>query len=257
MTRPTSIAPRCAALALCFGSVVAAAATADEAPAPPPAPAAAAGAAAAPPPPPPGAAVERRVERRVVVIDHDGESEEYVTGEGGERRREIRIIREGAGPEGAMGPGRILMVPHGTDGPRMGGHRMRGGPGMRGERMMRMVRELGLTPEQRTQVRGLMEAAQPKMQELRGQIRAQDQKLRDADPNAKGYDAAVASSAKRVGELSAQLVQQRAQLRKQVWQVLTPEQRAKAEAKRAEAKKRRDAAADRMERRAREMRGTP
>ena len=51
--------------------------------------------------------------------------------------------------------------------------------------------------------------------------------------------------------------QQRAELRRQVWQLLTPEQRAKAETRKAEAKQRREAQADRMERRARELRGTP
>jgi Spy/CpxP family protein refolding chaperone len=143
------------------------------------------------------------------------------------------------------------------EGPRMRGGRV-DGPGRRGvEWMMRMSRELDFTPEQRTKMRGLMEASRPKMDELRGQLRAQRLKLREADPNAKGYDALVASTSKRIGELSAQREQQRAQLRRQVWQLLTPEQRAKADTKKAEAKKRRDEQADRMERRARELRGTP
>jgi protein CpxP len=168
--------------------------------------------------------------RRVVIIEHDGEAGgRGMVGPDG-RRREMLIMRDG----------------------RMDG------PGRRGaERMMRMSRELGLTPEQRTQVRGLMEASRPKMEELRGQMRAQRLKLREADPEARGYDALVASTSKRIGELAAQREQQRAQLQRQVWQLLTPEQRAKAEAKRAEAKKRRSEEADRMERRARELRGTP
>ena len=130
-------------------------------------------------------------------------------------------------------------------------------PGRGLEKMMRMARELGLTPEQRTQLRGMMQAARPKMEDLRGQLRAENRKIREADPNAKGFDALVASSSKRIGELTAQLVQQRAQMQRQVWQMLTPEQRAKADAMKAEAKKRRDEMAERMERRARELRGTP
>jgi len=242
------------ASALFAGALIAGRALADPAP---------------PPPLPPGAPVTvitdrmvlvdkdgKRVEqgpavingRRVVVIDHDGEAgDPGMVGPDG-RRREVFIMR-GPGPEGRMMPGM------GPEGPRGRGMQ---GPGGRGvERMMRMARELDLTPEQRTKVRDLMQAARPKMDETRGQIRVLNQKLREADPNAKGYDTLVASTAKRVGELSAQRVQQRAQLQRQVWQVLTPEQRAKAEAKRADAKKRRDEAADRMERRARELRGTP
>jgi protein CpxP len=168
--------------------------------------------------------------RRVVIIDHDGEAEgRRMVGPDG-RRREMLIMRDG----------------------RMDG------PGRRGaERMMRMSRELGLTPEQRTQVRALMEASRPKMEELRGQIRAQRLKLREADPEARGYDALAASTSKRIGELTVQREQQRAQLQRQVWQLLTPEQRAKAETRKAEGKKRRGEQADRMERRARELRGTP
>lgn len=224
------------ASALCAGALIAGRAFADQAP---------------PPPPPPGApatiVTERVVVvgkdgkpveqgpavingRRVVIIDHDGEAEgRRMVGPDG-RRREMLIMRDG----------------------RMDG------PGRRGaERMMRMSRELGLTPEQRTQVRALMEASRPKMEELRGQMRAQRLKLREADPEARGYDALVASTSKRIGELTAEREQQRARLQRQVWQLLTPEQRAKAEAKKADAKKRRGEQADRMERRARELRGTP
>ena len=234
-----------AALTLCVGGLLTGSALADEAPPPaPPPPPVAVG--KAPPPPPPGA----RVERRIVVIDHDGdiEGDEMMGPDGG--RREVFIMR-GMGPEGRMMPG---MGPEGRGMPGRGMERARG-DGI--ERMMRMSRELGLTPEQRTQLRGLMQTARPKMEELRGQIRAEDRRIRDADPGAKGFDALVASSSKRIGELTAQRVQQRAQLQRQVWQMLTPEQRTKADAMKAEAKKRRDGMAERMERRARELRGTP
>lgn len=241
-----------AASALCAGALIAGRAVADQAP---------------PPPPPPGAPTTvvterlvvvgkdgKRVEqgpavingRRVVIIEHDGEAgDDGMAGPEG-RRREVLIMRDGPRAEGR--PGGRMMPGMGPDGP------PRRGPE---QRMMRLSRELGLTPEQRTKVRGLMEASRPKMEELQGQIRAQRLKLREADPEAKGHDALVASTSKRIGELTAQREQQRAQLRRQVWQLLTPEQRAKAEARRAEAKKRRDEQADRMERRARELRGTP
>lgn len=237
---------------LCIGGLIAGSATADEAapPAPP-----------APPSGPPSIIVTDRVVmldkdgkpvergaaapdgRRVVIIERDGDAV-GAPAPGAEVRRRVLIMRDGEGPEG-------LMIPEmGPDGPLM--------PGVLGpDKMMRMVRELDLTPEQRTKARGLMDASRPKMDELDGQIRAQKSKLRDADPGAKDYDTLVATSAKRIGELTAQRVQQQAQLQRQVWQLLTPEQRAKAETKRAEAKKRRAEQADRMERRARELRGTP
>lgn len=229
------------ALMLCVGGALVSNAFADEAPPPPPAPSAASQTPPPPAPPPPG----MRMERRVVVIDHDGDGEAmdgpgrghrelFILGDGGDGYGDGRMMRR-MGPEGVRGPG---------------GRR---GAGM----MMRMARELGLTPEQRTQMRDIMQAARPKMGELRSQIRAQNLKLREADPDSKGYDALVASVAKRVGELSAQRVQQRAQMQRQLWQLLTPEQRAKAEKMKAAAKQRRDAEADRMERRARELRGTP
>lgn len=242
------------ASALVAGALIAGRALADQAPPPPP-----------PPGPPVTIITDRMVVvdkdgkpveqgpsmingRRVVVIDHDGEAgDRGMVGPDG-RRREVFILR-GPGPEDRMMPGM------GPEGPRGPGMRAAGGRGP--ERMMRMARELGLTPEQRTQMRGLMQASRPKMEALRGQLRAERLKLREADPSAKGYDALVASTSKRIGELTAQRVQQQAQLQRQVWQLLTPEQRAKAETKKAEAKKRRGEQADRMERRARELRGTP
>ena len=234
---------------LCVGGLIAGSATADEA-APP-----------APPSGPPSTVVTDRVVmlgkdgkpvergaaalegRRVVIIERDGDVVD-APATGAEVRRRVLIMRDGEGPEG-------LMIPEmGPDGPLM--------PGVLGpDKMMRMVRELDLTPEQRTKARGLMDASRPKMDELDGQIRAQKSKLRDADPGAKGYDTLVATSAKRIGELTAQREQQQAQLRRQIWELLTPQQRAKADARKLEDKKRREAAADRMERRARELRGTP
>ena len=249
------------ASALCAGASISTRASADQGP---------------PPPPPPGApakAVTERVVvvgedgkpveggpagingRRFVIIDHDGEAEGEGTAGPDGRRREVFIMRGGPGALGR--PGARMMPGMGIDGPRMRGGRM-DGPGRRGvERLMRMSRELGLTPEQRSQMRGLMEASRPKMAELRGQLRAQRSKLREADPGARGYDAVVASTSKRIGELTVQRTQQRAQLQRQVWQLLTPEQRAKVESKKAEARKRRGEQADRMERRARALRGTP
>ena len=249
------------ASALCAGALISGRASADQ---------------AAPPPPPPGApttvVTERLVVvgkdgkpvergpavingRRVVIIDHDGEAEGVGMAGPDGRRREVFILRDGPGAEGR--PGARMMPGMGIDGPRMRGGKM-DGPGRRGvERLMRMSRELGLTPEQRSQMRGLMAASRPKMEELRGQLRAERSKLREADPGARGYDALVASTSKRIGELTAQREQQRAQLQRQAWQLLTPEQRAKVEAKKAEVKKRRGEQADRMERRARELRGTP
>jgi len=95
----------------------------------------------------------------------------------------------------------------------------------------------------------------PQMDATRSQMRIERQRLRDASPGSRDHAATVAAASKRIGDLSAQAAQQRGELERKVWQVLTPEQRAKADAQRAESRKRRDEQADRLERRARELRG--
>lgn len=211
---------------------------------------------------------EVRVERRVVIVDHEGVESEFDPADimdDPEVRAEILRMREAGGPDGPgarmRGPGGpgspTIMMMRRVDGPGAGPRGPGAGKG-RGDpaaRLQRMANELGLSPEQRKQVRGIYDAARPQTETNRSQLRAERQRLRDADPGDRNHAATVAAASKRIGELTAQKVQQEGELRRKVWQLLTPEQRAKADTKRAEVRKRRAEEADRLERRARELRG--
>jgi Spy/CpxP family protein refolding chaperone len=208
---------------------------------------------------------EVRVERRVVIVDPEGVESEFDPADvmdDPEVRAEILRMREAGGPGGRMqgpgGPGApTIMMMRRVDGPGAGPRGPGAGKG-RGDaaaRLQRMANELGLAPEQRKQVRGIYDAARPQTEANRSQLRAERQRLRDVDPGDRNHAATVAAASKRIGELTAQKVQQEGELRRKVWQLLTPEQRAKADAQRAEVRKRRAEEADRLERRARELRG--
>jgi Spy/CpxP family protein refolding chaperone len=204
---------------------------------------------------------EVRVERRIVIVDENGVQSELGPEviDDPQVQNEIRRLRGAGPPDGRVqgpvgeGPRRIMMIRRG-DGPGVGGDRGkgRGGPAAR---MQRMADELGLSPAQRKQVRDIYEGVRPQMDATRSQMRIERQRLRDASPGSRDHAATVAAASKRIGDLSAQAAQQRGELERKVWQVLTPEQRAKADAQRAESRKRRDEQADRLERRARELRG--
>jgi periplasmic protein CpxP/Spy len=146
-----------------------------------------------------------------------------------------------AGFATALGAAALLVFATGTGvaGPRHEGMRMaqgggHGEPGM-GDyglhpRMFeRMAGELGLTDAQRQSIRGLFESARPAMQQRREQARANAELLRKTQPDAPEYQAVVARVSRAAGELAASGVSDAAQLRTQVWAVLTPEQRVKAQ----------------------------
>lgn len=120
------------------------------------------------------------------------------------------------------------------DGPRMtqggghGGEYGLGGMGMHPKMFERMAAELDLSDAQRQSIRGLFESARPAMQQRREQARANADLLRNTEPGDPDYQAVVARVSRTAGELAAAGVSDAAQLRAQVWGVLTPEQRAKA-----------------------------
>jgi Spy/CpxP family protein refolding chaperone len=206
-------------------------------------------------------APEVRAERRIVIVDENGVQSELgpEVFDDPQIQAEIRRLRGAGRPGGrAQGPGgedarRIMMIRRG-DGPGVGGDRGKGRGGL-AARMQRMADELDLTPAQRKQVRDIYETARPQMEASRSQMRIERQRLRDASPGTRDHAATVAAASKRIGELTAQTTQQRGELQRKVWQVLTPEQRTKADSQRAESRKRRDSQAAQLERRARELRG--
>jgi Spy/CpxP family protein refolding chaperone len=91
----------------------------------------------------------------------------------------------------------------------------------------RMMDELDLTPQQRGKITEHRATYQPEMRKLRQELQQARRALRDTNPGDAKYSSKVAETAKRVGELSAKMVTQSAELRSKVWSVLTPEQQKK------------------------------
>ena len=107
--------------------------------------------------------------------------------------------------------------------------------GMAGPRMLeRMTAELGLSADQQQRIKGIQEANRPAMQQLREDLRGNSERLRRVQPDDPTYASVVAEGSRRAGEFTARMVQDAAQQRAQVWQVLTPEQRVKMAAQQAE-----------------------
>jgi Spy/CpxP family protein refolding chaperone len=139
------------------------------------------------------------------------------------------------GPPG-MGPGGMGMLD--------GGAALIGVPSPR--MLDRLAADLGLTADQQQKIRGVFESARPEMEQVRDRSRENAEKLRAAQPGSAGYDAVVSEVARNAGELASRAVTNGAQLRAQVWAVLTPDQRQKLETLQAQ---RRTAMKERMEKR--------
>ncbi|MFM8518422.1 MAG: Spy/CpxP family protein refolding chaperone [Nevskiaceae bacterium] len=165
----------------------------------------------------------------------------------GEQVREIRryrIIRDGRermGPLGPMGP----MGPMGA---------MRGAgiielSGADPRMLQRLADDLQLTPPQRGKITEHVATHGPEMRRIAREMAEQSRALRELNPADGKFNSSVNEAAKRMGELSTQLVRQGGELRAKVWQVLTPEQRAKADARQQQMKERRMEMRERRERR--------
>jgi Spy/CpxP family protein refolding chaperone len=98
------------------------------------------------------------------------------------------------------------------------GHR-HGGP-------WHLLGKLGLSAAQKQQIKDIMTAAHPQMQTLHQQMRANSLKLRQTKPTDPNYANVAAQVSQTHGTLSAQAMTQRAELRAQVFKVLTPAQQA-------------------------------
>jgi len=143
-------------------------------------------------------------------------------GPGPERREMRRIIIRGDEGSGGM---LHLRDGHGVMG--------RGGIiealGLDPRPVERMVKTLDLTPQQLGKITEIMATVRPEMRNLARDIGAEARRLRELTPSDAKYANDSAAAAKKIGEMSARLAQQSADLRSKVWQVLTPEQRGKAD----------------------------
>lgn len=127
-----------------------------------------------------------------------------------------------------------------------------GGPGMRGRAvhgaMMRMglpLGQLGLTEAQRDQVRTIMQSHRDEARPMQEKMRAARQALRAAETADKVDEGAIRSAHKALSDLQEDVAVRRAQVRSEVWQVLTPEQRKRADELKVQGEQRRAQRAER------------
>lgn len=132
-----------------------------------------------------------------------------------------------------------------------------GGPGRHGRRMMgpgrgmlgelRMgLRALDLTDEQRTQVRTVLKGHRDEVKALIDNGRAAHDQLFAAASGTPVDENAVRVASARVGEVAADAAILRAKVRAEIFAVLTPEQREKAETMQQQLRERRRERAERM-----------
>jgi periplasmic protein CpxP/Spy len=87
-----------------------------------------------------------------------------------------------------------------------------------------LLGKLGLSAAQKEQIKGIMTAAGPQMKSLHEQMHANMQKLQQTQPTDPNYTSIASQVSQTHGSLSAQAMTQRAEIRSQVFKVLTPAQ---------------------------------
>jgi len=105
--------------------------------------------------------------------------------------------------------------PPGAQGPH--GWHHHGGP-------WHLLGKLGLSAAQKQQIKSIMTAARPQMKTLHEQMHANMLKLRQTKPTDPNYSSVTSQVSQTHGTLSAQMLTQRAEVRAQVYKVLTPAQ---------------------------------
>jgi periplasmic protein CpxP/Spy len=88
----------------------------------------------------------------------------------------------------------------------------------------RLLGKLGLNAAQKQQIKEIMTAARPQMQTLHEQMHANSLKLRQTAPTDPNYAGVVSQASQTEGSLAAQMMTQRADVRAQVFKILTPAQ---------------------------------
>ncbi|MDO6564813.1 Spy/CpxP family protein refolding chaperone [Amphritea sp. 1_MG-2023] len=92
------------------------------------------------------------------------------------------------------------------------------------KRLHRMAEKLDLTDAQTAQMKALFKDGRDEMKDQRDQIREMHTALRELDVNAADYDQQVAGLVAQAQENTAQMIQMRAQQKKEMFAILTPEQ---------------------------------
>ncbi len=105
--------------------------------------------------------------------------------------------------------------PPGAHGPH--GWHHRGGP-------WHLLGKLNLTADQKAQIKTIMTAARPQMESLHQQLHANMLKLQQTAPTDSNYSSITSQVSQTHGSLQAQMLTQHAEIRAQVFKVLTPAQ---------------------------------
>jgi protein CpxP len=87
-----------------------------------------------------------------------------------------------------------------------------------------VLSKLDLSAAQKQQIKDIMTAAHPQMQSLHEQMRANMQKLQQTQPTDPNYSSIASQVSQTHGSLAAQALTQHAEVRAQVFKVLTPAQ---------------------------------
>lgn len=130
----------------------------------------------------------------------------------------------------------------GCGGKQHGGHHMKhsgGKHGKSGERgMERMTKKLGLSDDQKQQVKSFKETNKEKMKPLREKMKELRTSLRSLDPASVNYEAELNTIATEKADLERQLTVAKGQNRQQFFNMLTPEQQVKMKEAKAQRKQR-------------------
>jgi protein CpxP len=98
----------------------------------------------------------------------------------------------------------------------------------------RLYSKLGLSAEQQSSIQSIMTAAKPTMQSLHSQMKANHLKMEQTLPTDANYGNVVAEVAQANATLASQRTTQMAEIRSQIYAVLTPAQRTQLAALKAE-----------------------
>jgi Spy/CpxP family protein refolding chaperone len=97
-----------------------------------------------------------------------------------------------------------------------------------------LLSQLNLTPDQQASVKAIMANAGPQMKSIHQQMRANSLKLQNTQPNDPNYANVVAEVTQANGALHSQMISQQAEVRAQVFKVLTPAQQTQLQALQAQ-----------------------
>ncbi len=138
----------------------------------------------------------------------------------------------------ALGSTSAMAAP-GAGGPGASGHGWHGQRGHHGHGQMRMLDKLDLSDAQKANIKQIVSTERTQNEAPREALRQQRLAFESMTPSDAGYQAAATKLAQAEGQSTQARVQRMANLRAQIYAVLTPEQQAQAATFRQQAQERR------------------